>query len=91
MNVRRNAVAHLTALSHSRVLGNWLRGSMLRGLVSQGTPAMPWPTLAPSILRGSAPSRMRLVPSLTSLGRQEPVGAHIGAQSNGINQSSSMG
>ena len=97
MNVRRNAVAHLTALSLSRVLGqlaSWLdapRMTRALRLFSQGTPAMPRPTLAPSILRDSAPSRMRLVPSLTSLGRQEPVGAHIGAQSNGINQSSSLG
>ena len=95
MNVRRNAVVHLTALSHSRVLGQLASrlDAMTRALrlFSQGTPAILRRTLALSILRGSAPSRMRLVPSLTSLGRQEPVGAHIGAQSNGIDQSSSMG
>ena len=46
---------------------------MTRALRLISTPAMPRPTLAPSILRGSAPCRIRLVPSFTSLGRQEPA------------------
>ena len=77
MNVRRNTVAHLTALSHSRVLGQLASRldapRVTRALRLISTPAMPRPTLAPSISRGSAPCRIRLVPSFTSLGRQEPA------------------
>ena len=55
MNVRRNAVVHLTALSHSRVLGQLAsrldapRMTRALRLFSQGTPAILRRTLAPSI------------------------------------------
>ena len=64
MNMRRNAVAHLTASSLSRVLGQLPsrldapRMTRALRLFSQGAPAMPRPTLANDF--------ERLVPSLTS-------------------------